>query len=683
MLLQALYDYANSRNLLDDLSFAPKAVRWIIDLDVNGNLIGTGPVDTSEDGKRGKDFSCPRTSRPQNGGDVAKFLADGIPALFGLETDSEKSGKTSEDKRKAKRKNFRALIAACSQEVPIVLPCLCFLDGVHDIPPFLSKKDDIWWVVPAAGAPVKLGADNFSFRVDGNLLLKDPTVRDWWRRQYQAEIEETARKASKGRCIVTGKAGQPILDTHTIKIMRVPGGRSTGASLVSFDKPAFQSYGFENSQNCPTSQEAADAYCTALNALIGSDDTSLKIGNTVFCYWAKESKEVGSRMANLLHKPVPQNVSSFLKSPWSGLAQKPPKGDMFYSVALKGCAGRVAVSQWIQEPVEQAARNLQRWFSDLLLSVPALPPSSKGKKKSDKGDAENSFNPLSVFWLSKATVRASKPGATPEAPRPETVIQLYRAAVEGSAPSVTLMPSILMRLSAQLADKNYRMIYDESRFALLKLILNRNRKDSDMEIEPTLTADTTDSAYNCGRLLAVLSATQRKAQGYPKGFTGVAERYFASASTSPASVFPMLLQLNRHHLDKIRKSGDGNAYEETVIRDILSHLHPVDGSTPTFPPHLDLKGQGRFAIGFYQQQAEDEWQKRTRIVLKFLEATDVGRIQPLTQLQKSDAEAFRKEIDGIYGSPACQDWRKNKRKAAERSDADKETEQLALDFGDE
>lgn len=683
MLLQALYDYAHSRNLLDDLAFAPKAVRWIIDLDADGNLIGAGPVDTSDDGKRGKNFSCPRTSKNKNAGGVAEFLAEGLPALFGREVDLKKVTKLSESKRKAREDNnaekqraFRSLLESCAQEIPSVKSCVRFLDVVHDAPPFLSKKDDVWWLAPAAGEPVKLGADNFSFRVNGNLLLEDPAVRDWWRKQYQAEIEETARKAEKGRCIVTGKAGQPILDTHTIKIMRVPGGQSTGASLVSFDKSAFQSYGFENSRNCPTSQEAADAYCTALNDLIGSDDTSLRIGNVVFCFWAKETPKAGSWMSLLLNRPDPQKVTTFLKSPWSGLAQEPPKGDVFYSVALKGCAGRVAVSQWIQEPVEQAARNLQRWFADLHLSVPTRPPSSKEKKNAGKGDGKDAFNPLSIYWLARVTVRD-------EDPRPETVIQLYHAAVGGDAPSISLLPAILRRLCARLMDKDYRLVYDESRFALFKLILNRNRKDTDMEIKPTLTADTTDSAYNCGRLLAVLSATQRKAQGYPKGFTGVAERYFASASTSPASVFPMLLQLNRHHLDKIRKSGDGNAYEETVIRDILTHLRPTGEMPPEFRSHLNLQEQGRFAIGFYQQQAEDEWQKRIRIVLKFLEATDTAKLQQLTQLKNSDFDAFRKEIDGIYGSPVCQDWRKDKRKAAERSGAEQEAEQLALDLGDE
>ncbi len=691
MLLQALYDYAHSRNLLNDLAFDEKSVRWIIDLDAHGNLIGVGPIDTSTDGKNGKRFSSPRTSKSKNAGGVAEFLVDGLAALFGQEADLKKLNKLSVSERKAREKNnadkrqaFRSLIADCAREIPALRACLRFLDSVVEIPPFLTLQDDKWMLTPAVGEPVELKSDNFTFRVNGTLLLEDANVCNWWRKQYRAEIEETVKNAAKGRCIITGKADQPILDTHTIKIMRVPGGQPTGASLVSFDKDAFQSYGFEKSQNCPTSQEAADAYCTALNELISTDDTSLRIGKTaVICFWAKETPKAGNLMARLLHRPQPKTVAVFLKSPWSGLEKAPPKSDVFYSVALKGCAGRVAVSQWIQEPVDQAAKNLQQWFADLRLSVPSRMPSFKGTKASVKGDIEDVCNPLSVFWLAKATVRAPKPGSTPEDPLPETVTQLYRAAVEGTAPSLTLLPAILQRLCAQLTDKSYRLIYDESRFAFLKLILNRNRKDSDMEIKSTLTADTTDPAYNCGRLLAVLSATQRKAQGYPKGFTGVAERYFASASTSPASVFPMLLQLNRHHLDKIRKMGDGNAYEEAVIRDILSHLRPDGAKPPEFPPHLNMKEQGRFAIGFYQQQAEDEFNRRTRSVIRFLEEDDASKLQTLMQLQSSDNDSFRKEIDAIYCSSACQVWRKNKRKAAEQSNADQKTEQLALELGDE
>ena len=101
MLLQALYDYAHSRRLLQDPAFTEKAIRWIIDLDTKGNLIGVGPIDSSSDGKQGKRFACPRTSRPKNAGGVAEFLADDITALFGQESNLKELEKLEKNLRKA------------------------------------------------------------------------------------------------------------------------------------------------------------------------------------------------------------------------------------------------------------------------------------------------------------------------------------------------------------------------------------------------------------------------------------------------------------------------------------------------------------------------------------------------------------------------------------------------------
>ena len=42
MLLQHLNDFANNRKLLNDMAFEPKAVRWIIPIDSNGNVVGKG-----------------------------------------------------------------------------------------------------------------------------------------------------------------------------------------------------------------------------------------------------------------------------------------------------------------------------------------------------------------------------------------------------------------------------------------------------------------------------------------------------------------------------------------------------------------------------------------------------------------------------------------------------------------
>ena len=178
MLLKHLYDFAVSRKLLDDLAFAPKAVRWIIELDTNGNLIGEGPQATGDD-KRGKEFSCPQTTRPKVAGGVSEFLADGLTAVFGLDPDPEavmpEKKRADRDANNArKREDFWRQINECRQRRPNTLASK--LSAVSPTksrtapPPFLrwGKSPDAkessksaWWLRTASGGEVRLGPGKF------------------------------------------------------------------------------------------------------------------------------------------------------------------------------------------------------------------------------------------------------------------------------------------------------------------------------------------------------------------------------------------------------------------------------------------------------------------------------------------------------------------------------------------
>jgi len=644
MLLKHLYDYAQSRNLLTDLAFAPKAVRWIIDLDAAGNYLGI--VETG-DGKRGQEFSCPRILGAKTGGGMAEFLVDGITAIWGYESDPEKkrTEKEEQDSQKnnaLKHKNFWEQIEAATVATNhLGLSALRTFRQklaansaaiLHYGKPAAAKSDvNPAWLLNVSGGEKKLGPENFTFRVDGKLLVENGVIRDWWRKLYVTNVEEDStgkdgkcpvtdskcqKNCGKGRCklttglcLVTGDKypnAQPLAIRHNPKITGIPNTGSGGA-LVSFDKPAYASYGFGKSLNAPVSENAAVAYCTALKHLVENEETSLSIGQTVLCFWATQTRPASGSFARLLNKPDPQSVRNFLVSPWAGIERELAKKDTFLAVTLAGNRGRIVVRHWLQQTLEQAIENFRNWFSDLEIQAPPKPQTSKNPKKTDK---QTEFNPLSIYWLANALppLKRDKGAMKPDMAKlhSEVPSQLYRAALEGSAPSISLITPILNQFRSRLlGDENYKLIYDHSRFALLKLILNRNRKETDMEIKTSLAADTDDPAYNCGRLLSVLSETQKKAQGYPKGFSGVAERYFGMASVSPATVLPLLLRLNRHHLDKIRKSA-GNAYEEVTIRSIVAKFKPTgEAMPPAFPRTLDLQAQGRFALGFYQQQAAD------------------------------------------------------------------------------
>jgi CRISPR-associated protein Csd1 len=676
MLLKHLYDYAHSRNLLADVAFTPKAVRWVIDLGADGNLLGQGPTNTNPNERRGEEFPCPWTLLMGNSGKISNFLTGGIDSVFGLSPNPNKP--KDEAKLAAKHEHFWSQIIECAKAVPCVSAVVKFKNQMGAPPSFLQIDGTGWQVCSAQGSCVKLKDELFTFRVDGVLLIEHEPVKQWWREQFRSEVNATKKSAQRGVCIVTGERDQALADTHSVKIMGLPDGQQSGAALVSFDKPAFSSYGFSKSLNCPTSVDSALAYTIALNDLIKSDDTSLRLGGTVLCFWAKDSKTFGSWIAGLLNKPDPLAVSEFMKSPWAGMNRELAKKDLFIATTFKGCGGRVAVNHWVQEPLDQAVENFQKWFADLEIDTP---PHQTVQATRPDTDTNREHRPLSIYWLASTIPPLKRDKGRIKADmdklRPEVPVQLYRAALEGHAPSTLLIVSILNQLKSRLVgDDGYKPGYDQSRFALLKLILNRNRKESDMEIRPHLTVDTDDPAYNCGRLLSVLAEAQNKAHDYKLTGPGVVERYFGTASVSPASVFPLLLRLNRHHLSKISKSPKWKGHDkylESLINSILAKFRP-DGAKlpPQFPRTLSLLEQGRFALGFYQQQAEDERSLIANRVLKYLEDTEPARHVAVLAVRESDRQSFYEQIDSHYGSTSFKEWMGRKRQASATSESDED-----------
>ncbi|MDH7600272.1 MAG: type I-C CRISPR-associated protein Cas8c/Csd1 [Sedimentisphaerales bacterium] len=118
-------------------------------------------------------------------------------------------------------------------------------------------------------------------------------------------------------------------------------------------------------------------------------------------------------------------------------------------------------------------------------------------------------------------------------------------------------------------------------------------------------ADTSDTAYNLGRLLAVFEELQDRYHNYEKKGPRVVERYYAAASSAPAAAFPTRCRLARHHLSKVQRAKEKDAYGiEKRIIEIMSKFQSASlGQPPTFPRVLTLEEQGRFALGFYQQKA--------------------------------------------------------------------------------
>lgn len=75
-------------------------------------------------------------------------------------------------------------------------------------------------------------------------------------------------------------------------IKGVPGAQSSGAALVSFNAPAFESFEKTQSNNAPVGNYAVFAYTTALNYLLSQKKYVKQIGDTTVVYWAEDAKPV-------------------------------------------------------------------------------------------------------------------------------------------------------------------------------------------------------------------------------------------------------------------------------------------------------------------------------------------------------------------------------------------------------
>jgi len=177
-----------------------------------------------------------------------------------------------------------------------------------------------------------------------------------------------------------------------------------------------------------------------------------------------------------------------------------------------------------------------------------------------------------------------------------------RAIITGAPYPQTLLPSLINRIRAEQAAKSSsgkpvpNVTY--TRAALLKAILVREDRiyqKPEKEVEMALDTTNTNTGYLLGRLFAVLERTQENAS--PGINATIRDRFYGAASGTPLVAFPQLINLNRHHLAKLENKGTRINLE----KQIGGIMDDLDAGNP-FPPHLDLRDQGRFAVGYYQQR---------------------------------------------------------------------------------
>ena len=411
---------------------------------------------------------------------------------------------------------------------------------------------------------------NLVFRYDGAFVHQDMLLQQAWDNHYQAEED-----GPQLVCLVTGEHGT-VENIHP-SIKNVQGAQSSGAALVSFNAPAFCSYGKEQNYNAPTSKYAAFAYTTALNYLLADREHVYRMGDTTVVCWARCGGDVYQNLMGwAFFGSEPSYTLTDLQGALKNLCngntaeldekQLDPNMD-FYILGLSPNAARLSVRFFLRNSFGTFLRNAQAHQQRLEIIKPAY----------DK------FDTLPLWKLLDETVNQNSRNKTPA---PNMAGEVLRAVLTNTRYPATLLNGVALRIRAEHS-------MTRGRAAILKAYYLKNtHPDVPKEVlTVSLNPDSSNIPYNLGRLFSVLEAVQSSAN--PGINTTIKDKYFNSASATPAIVFPVLVNLAQKHLKKL--DAGLRTYYDKQITELLSKLG--EG----YPPRLNLPQQGSFQLGYYHQ----------------------------------------------------------------------------------
>ena len=378
-----------------------------------------------------------------------------------------------------------------------------------------------------------------------------------------------------GICLVTGKKAE-ISRIHKV-IKGVPGAQSSGASLVSFNAPSFESYGKEQSYNAPVGKYAEFAYTTALNYLLAQRDYTMQLGDAMIVFWAESGKEQYQKSFFASIMPTKDN-QKMLKDIFDSLKEdtriyledvEMNPEQKFYILALAPNAARLSVRFFYEDSFGNILRNLAAHYERLRIVKPAW--------------VEQDY--LGIQDMLNETANQKARDKTPISNMSAMVL---KSILSGGKYPASLYTDILIRIRAESGNVNWK------RAAMIKAFLIQNYNWKKGENFMGLNEDCNDAAYVLGRLFSVLEAIQKEAN--PSITSTIRDRYFNSACATPAVVFPVLIKLKNSHIKKLeRDKGGAKVYYEKQLTELM-------GKLANYPKHLSLEQQGNFILGYYHQQ---------------------------------------------------------------------------------
>ncbi|MCR2019010.1 type I-C CRISPR-associated protein Cas8c/Csd1, partial [Blautia pseudococcoides] len=467
MILQSLVEYYEAlekKGKITRPGWCKAKISFALDISETGDLLDVIPLKIEK--QRGKKTVMePRQMEvpemvTRSSGVSANFLCDNSGYFLGIDN-------------KGKPKRSKECFAAAKNKH------LEILEGIEGTTARAVRSFFGSWNPDSAAehAAIKDSLDeiisggNLIFCVNGDWAQDEHEIREAWE-----NCRGNAEWENEGICLVTGQKTE-ISRIHGL-IKGVPGAQSSGAALVSFNAPAFESYGKEQSYNAPVGTYAAYAYTTALNHLLADRSHTSQIGDTTVVYWAEDGNEKYQNIFGGAVEPSVDNqdiIDGVFRSLEAG---KPTAVDeveeslsleqKFYILGLAPNAARIAVRFFYQDSFGNVLRHLKEHYDRMGIVRPAA----------------DEMRYMGIWRMLQETVNKKSRDKKPVSNMAGSV---YRAVISGGQYPASLFLGVMGRIRAEQDDKDSHIRkITKGRAAIIKAYLIRNGYDKKEEITVSL-----------------------------------------------------------------------------------------------------------------------------------------------------------------------------------------------------
>lgn len=593
MILHALSDYyqrrqhdPDSARHLPDFGLEQKEISFILELSNSGELKGiTETREQVGNRKVGTPRRVPMGVK-KTSGIASNLLWENAEYLLGLPDAKKLEAAHAKGKADEYLARLTDMQAAFRRRVEVLPEPARADEGVRAVLAFMAgnpagqaQQFGVAWAEIAATNPT------LSLRLVGDdvLVCQRPGVTPHVVDTGGGEAAGEGDPAPEwGQCLVTGSNAE--VERLHASIKGVWGAQTSGANIVSFNLDAFNSYGKAQGANAPVGTAAAFAYTTALNALLARDSGQrIQVGDASTVFWAQRADPLEDELTELLGggEDDPdahvRQVRGLYKAVHTGGFSQARGDNGFHVLGLAPNAARIAVRFWHAAPLREVAARIVTWFDDLSIAgAPFDPP----------------YPPLKA--LLRAVVLQRKDDNIP----PNLAGDVLRAIFTGGP-----FPARWLNLAVQRCRAEQEVSH--LRACVIKACINRSLRltlsTTEEEYATMLDPNNKTPAYRLGRLFAVLEKIQEESAGGSLNKT-IRDRYYGAASSTPASVVPLLLKLKNHHLSKLDERGQRMLYRAFQDHRPDDYIGEVLQGVEAIPAHLSLPEQGRFALGYYHQR---------------------------------------------------------------------------------